>query len=80
MVFEWLTDQYLSHGCDFHHMWDRMNGENRIDGSGSSVSDVGDVNGDGFDDVSIGVDGASSSYVVFGKASGLDAISHGFFS
>ncbi|MGV8711864.1 MAG: beta strand repeat-containing protein [Nitrosomonas sp.] len=40
---------------------------------GSSVSTAGDVNGDGFDDLIIGVPGAGSSYIVFGKASGFDA-------
>ena len=50
------------------------------DGSGFSVSDAGDVNGDGFDDVIVGAPFANrnsgytgSSYVVFGKASGFDA-------
>ena len=48
--------------------------------SGSSVSNAGDINGDGFDDVIVGAVGAThngdrsgSSYVVFGKASGFDA-------
>ncbi|MDO8262694.1 MAG: integrin alpha, partial [Gallionella sp.] len=57
----------------------------RLDGvegdlSGRSVSNAGDVNGDGFDDVIVGAAGADpngnssgSSYVVFGKASGFDA-------
>ena len=43
------------------------------DFSGLSLSSAGDVNGDGFDDVIIGASGASSSYVVFGKAAGFDA-------
>jgi Ca2+-binding RTX toxin-like protein len=45
------------------------------DGSGSSVSSAGDINGDGIDDLIIGAFGASpngyssgSSYVVFGRA------------
>ena len=57
----------------------RLDGERADDNSGRSVS-AGDVNGDGYDDVIIGVPGASpngndsgSSYVVFGKASGFDA-------
>jgi len=49
---------------------------------GSSVSSVGDINGDGFDDVSIGSNytdpqtGQTSlvSYTVFGKASGFNAV------
>ena len=42
--------------------------------SGSSVSSAGDVNGDGFDDVIVGSIGYGPSYVVFGKASGFDAL------
>ena len=56
-------------------------GEDREDHSGRSVSSVGDVNGDGYDDVIIGANAAESgrnlqgiSYVVFGKASGLDDV------
>jgi hypothetical protein len=57
----------------------------RMDGAaydhlGRSSNNAGDVNGDGFDDVIIGASGAdpgdpysSSSYVVFGKATGFDA-------
>ncbi len=54
-----------------------LNGSNgfRLDGAagdglGGSVSNAGDVNGDGFADLIIS---ASSSYVVFGKASGFSA-------
>jgi hypothetical protein len=50
------------------------------DFSGNSVSNAGDVNGDGFDDVIVGASFANlngtdsgSSYVVFGKASGFSA-------
>ena len=39
---------------------------------GYSVSNAGDVNEDGFDDLIIA--GLSSSYLVFGKASGFDPI------
>ncbi|MEH2158523.1 beta strand repeat-containing protein [Nostoc sp.] len=39
--------------------------------SGFSVSNAGDVNGDGFDDVIIGAFGAGQSYVVFGSNSGF---------
>jgi len=53
----------------------RINGENKNDLAGSSVSAAGDVNGDGYDDVIIGaprgdVDGqtdAGKSYVVYGR-------------
>jgi FG-GAP repeat/RTX calcium-binding nonapeptide repeat (4 copies) len=54
----------------------QINGEATDDQSGYSVASAGDVNGDGFDDLIIGADGADSngqlsgaSYVVFGKAS-----------
>ncbi|MBY0475161.1 MAG: hypothetical protein K2Q13_08900 [Nitrosomonas sp.] len=59
----------------------RLDGAAGFDFSGSSVSNAGDVNGDGFADVIIGaggadpngIDAAGSSYVVFGKAAGFDA-------
>ncbi|MEG4147553.1 Ig-like domain-containing protein [Microcoleus sp. Pol12B5] len=52
-----------------------INGIAAYDGSGSSVSSAGDVNGDGFDDLIIGangadpngIDAAGQSYVVFGQ-------------
>jgi VCBS repeat-containing protein len=46
-----------------------INGINRDDSSGGSVSSAGDINGDGFDDLIIGATSAGSSYVVFGFAS-----------
>jgi hypothetical protein len=60
----------------------RLDGIAAGDASGYSVSSAGDVNGDGFADVIIGAyaaaGGGSSyageSYVVFGRASGFDAI------
>ncbi|MBP6366118.1 MAG: FG-GAP repeat protein [Nitrosomonas sp.] len=58
----------------------RLDGEAGANFSGWSVSSAGDVNGDGFDDVIVGAEGADpndgysgSSYVVFGKASGFSA-------
>ncbi len=48
-----------------------INGENADDGSGVSVSNAGDVNGDGLDDLIVGAYKADStagkSYVIFGK-------------
>ena len=57
----------------------RLDGVDADDLSGSSVSNAGDVNGDGFDDLIVGAslaapDGDSSageSYVVFGKSGGF---------
>ncbi|SFF14686.1 FG-GAP repeat-containing protein, partial [Nitrosomonas sp. Nm166] len=58
----------------------RLNGVSEFDRLGSSVSNAGDVNGDGFDDVIIGASGADpngqysgSSYVGFGKTGDFDA-------
>ena len=58
----------------------RISGEAADDFAGISVSDAGDVNGDGFADVIVGADGADpngsfsgAAYVVFGKAGGFDA-------
>ena len=42
-------------------------GENRSDRSGVAVSGVGDVNGDGLDDILVGADSTGDSYVVFGN-------------
>ena len=54
-----------------------LNGANRFDRSGRSVSGAGDVNGDGLDDLIIGANRADpngtnsgASYVVFGKSDG----------
>ncbi len=44
-----------------------------ISGTAKSVSNAGDVNGDGLDDVIVGTgSGAGKSYVVFGKADGSE--------
>ena len=52
----------------------RLDGVSLGDSSGTSVSNAGDVNGDGFADVIIGNDGRPwADYVVFGQASGFDA-------
>ena len=55
-----------------------INGIDTNDNSGSAVSNAGDVNGDGFDDLIVGAYGgdpngkwfAGESYVVFGKSDG----------
>ena len=51
-----------------------LNGANRGDRSGRSVSGAGDVNGDGLDDIIIGANSTNSSrgasYLVFGKSDG----------
>jgi len=54
-----------------------INGAGSGDNSGDSVSNAGDVNGDGFDDLIVGAvnadpngNSSGSSYVVFGKADG----------
>ncbi|SFE64991.1 integrin alpha [Nitrosomonas sp. Nm166] len=51
----------------------RLDGVAVGDSLGTSVSNAGDINGDGFDDLIIGADGADASYVVFGHASGFTA-------
>ena len=58
-----------------------INGIDEFDRSGTSVSNAGDVNGDGLDDLIIGADGADNnsienageSYVVFGRSPGFAA-------
>jgi len=50
----------------------RLSGVTGYDYSGSTVSDAGDVNGDGFDDLIIGAMGITSGYIVFGRSSFID--------
>jgi hypothetical protein len=50
----------------------RLDGAATSDGSGVSVSEAGDVNGDGFSDLLVGTSW-SSGYVMFGKAEGFAA-------
>ena len=61
----------------------RLDGGTAYDMAGSSVSNAGDINGDGFDDLIVGApenistpnsDYSGSSYVIFGKASGFEAV------
>jgi hypothetical protein len=53
-----------------------INGINEGDLSGTAVSDAGDINGDGFDDLIIGAPFANSrgqSYVIFGRRTGFSS-------
>ena len=51
----------------------RLNGETAYSRIGATVSDAGDVNGDGFDDLIVGSFGPTPAYVVFGKDGGFNA-------
>ncbi len=48
------------------------------DRSGRSVSNAGDINGDGFDDLIIGVPYAARCYVMFGTPQGFVNMTEGF--
>ena len=58
-----------------------LEGIDSFDNAGNSVSNAGDVNGDGFDDILVaawgadpgGDEGAGETYVVFGSGSGFPA-------
>ena len=55
----------------------KITAEASADAAGFSVSEAGDVNGDGFDDLIVGAYGNGANgaaYVVFGAASGITAI------
>jgi hypothetical protein len=42
----------------------RLDGVTEYDSSGSSVSDIGDINGDGFDDIVVGAPGADPNGLI----------------
>ena len=59
----------------------RLDGVAADDFSGASVSNAGDVNGDGFDDLLVGApytdpngENSGSSYLVFGRAAGFGGV------
>ena len=59
----------------------KITGETSNDFAGESVASIGDVNGDGFDDIIVGAVGgdagggyAGAAYVVFGAAGGITAV------
>lgn len=58
-----------------------LDGAAALDGSGRAVAGVGDVNGDGIDDIAVGGDGANSAagvvHVVYGQAGTRGAVNLG---
>lgn len=50
-------------------------GEGQSDQFGFAVAGIGDVNGDGFDDVAVGADGIAKVYIFHGSAQGLHGTS-----
>lgn len=48
-----------------------ITGVNNNDGTGATVANAGDINGDGYDDVLIGAPGSPQAYLLFGKDGGL---------
>jgi Ca2+-binding RTX toxin-like protein len=77
--FDYAEETYIvfgnSGGFDASVDLSQLDGSNGfvINGSGYSVSEAGDINGDGFDDVIIGAYNAEEAYVVFGNSGGFDA-------
>ena len=59
-----------------------LTGIDRFDNSGTSVSSAGDVNGDGYDDLIIGAEGADpngdsragETYIIYGGATGTESL------
>lgn len=45
-----------------------IQGQNAADKAGYALNSAGDINGDGFDDIIIGADGANESYVILGES------------
>lgn len=59
-------------GLDTVVFWQEI-GENANDEFGFAVSEAGDIDNDGFDDVIIGAPGRDAAYIYYGSATGLDS-------